>query len=213
MHEEVAEKNLFMMCAKLNESATSTLPSGFHVRNCKREELDIWKAMPFDDSVLAARYYNFMTKYYNDVYSVNEDLFFKKCLFVCNLDDMPVATCFAWKSYQKITTIHWFKVLKKYEGLGIGRALLSIVMQDLFPEDFPVFIHTHPSSNRAVKLYSDFGFCLLSDSKIGDRNNDLIKSLPILKKNMSRGCYKKLKITKAPAYFLEIVSSADKQEF
>ena len=131
MEEEIADKNLFMMCKELNYNALAQLPNEYHVRTCRRNELDIWKAMPFDDAKSAQEYNGFMTKYFNDVYGEKEDLFFRNCLFACDKNDAPIGTCFAWKAYDKITTIHWFKVLKNYEGLGIGRALLSIVMKSI----------------------------------------------------------------------------------
>ncbi|MGI6372088.1 MAG: GNAT family N-acetyltransferase [Caldicoprobacterales bacterium] len=81
-----------------------------------------------------------------------EDLFFEKCLFVCDNKDIPVGTCFAWKAYDRITTIHWFKVIKEYEGLGIGRALLSIVMQSIPKEEYPVFLHTQPAKFSGNKI-------------------------------------------------------------
>ena len=213
MNAQIPDMNLFMMCEELNKKALSDMPSGFLVRNCRKDELDIWKAMPFDQPGLAKQYYDFMTKFYNSVYAKNGDLFFQKCLFVCNQDDMPIATCFSWKAYGKITTIHWLKVLKNYEGKGIGRALLSIIMTSLHHNEFPVFLHTQPSSYRAIKLYSDFGFYLLSDSIIGNRRNDLHKCLPILKKHMHSQDYQNLRIAKSPKYFLEIVGSTNKIEF
>jgi hypothetical protein len=45
MSEEIPDLNLFMMCEKLNEKAISELPNGYHIRNCRKTELDIWKAM------------------------------------------------------------------------------------------------------------------------------------------------------------------------
>ena len=54
-------------------------------------------------------------------------------------------------------------MLNEYEGKGIGRALLSYVMQSLPQNEYPVFLHTHPASFRAIKLYSDMGFKLLTD--------------------------------------------------
>src|SRR5699024_5149220 len=128
-------------------------------------------------------------------------------------DDKPIGTCFVWKSYNTIYTLHWFKVLKEYEGRGIGRALLSIVMKSLSKDEYPIFLHTHPSSYRAIKLYSDFGFCLLSDPLIGSRKNDLEECLPILEKYMTRSDFNKLKIIKAPQFFMNAVSSANKSEF
>lgn len=212
MSEQLPDLNLFMMCEKLNARAISELPNGYYVRNCHKTELDIWKAMPFDNLELAKKYYDYMTEYYNKVYAKNEDMFFQKCLFICNQEDKPIATCFAWKSYDKITTIHWMKVLKNYEGKGIGRALLSIVMKSLNEDEFPVFLHTQPDSYRAIKLYSDFGFYLLSDPIIG-RKNDLKECLPILKKHMLPQDFQKLRTTESPKFFLEIVGTTNEDVF
>jgi len=213
MKEQIPDKNLFMMCRKLDNGATTELPKGFHVRYCKKNELDTWKAMHFDTPELATEYYDFMTEYFNDVYLPKEDLFYRSCIFVCDQDDSPVGTCFLWKAYNKIWTLHWFKVLKEYEGKGIGRALLSIVMESLPEDDYPIFLHTHPSSYRAIKLYSDFGFCLLSDPAIGNRENDLDECLPILQRYMPQSDFEKLKMVQAPPFFLRAVGHSDIDEF
>ena len=102
------------MCKALNSNAISELSDEYHVRTCRRDELDIWKEMPFDDMKSAKEYNGFMTEYFNDVYGSKEDLLFQKCLFVCDKNDTPIGTCFAWKAYEKISTIHWFKVRKNY---------------------------------------------------------------------------------------------------
>ena len=211
--EEIPDKNIFMMCESLNENALSTLPKGFHVRSCKREEFSIWKAMPFDNPNEAKEYDQFMVDFFETTYGGREDLFFKHTLFVCNSKDEPIATCLLWKAYGEFNTIHWLKVLKGYEGLGIGRALLSIIMKDLSKAAYPIYLHTQPGSYRAIKLYSDFGFQLLSDKKIGNRVNDLDECLPILKKYMPTKDYQQLKINKAPSYFLNKLTTFDTLEF
>lgn len=209
----MSDKNLFMMCHALNPNAVSDLPDRYHVRTCRRDELSIWNAMPFDDPKMAMEYQAYMTSYFHDVYAERESLFFEKCLFVCDDNDIPVGTCFAWKSYEKTSTIHWYKVLKDYEGKGIGRALLSVVMKSLSVDDYPVYLHTQPSSFRAIKLYSDFGFALLTDRLIGNRKNDLDECLPILKVHMPKAEFEKLRFAKAPDVFLEAVKSSDIDQF
>jgi GNAT superfamily N-acetyltransferase len=209
----IPDLNLFMMCETLNKTALREMPTGFHVRNCRKSELETWKAIHFDDVITAKKYHEFMTNYFDEVYSDKADLFFKKCLFVCDKDDLPIGTCFIWEAYNKINTLHWFKVIKHYEGKGIGRALLSIVMQDLNDEEYPVYLHTQPSSFCAIKLYSDIGFSLLTDPIIGNRNNDLEESLPILEKIMPREDFNKLEMTKTPIDFLNAVSSSNIDQF
>jgi GNAT superfamily N-acetyltransferase len=213
LENEISDKILFMMCKALNPDALSELSSIYHVRTCGRDELDIWKKMPFDDSGSAEANYGNMTRFFADVYADKESLFYQKCLFVCDKNDSPIGTCFAWKSYDVISTIHWFKVLLNYEGLGIGRALLSIVMNSFTENDFPVYLHTQPSSFRAIKLYSDFGFALLTDPIIGYRQNDLEECMHILKTNMVQKDFKKLQITEAPVDFLKAVKSSSINQF
>ncbi len=210
---EIPDKNIFMMCKALNHNALTKLPTNYSVRSCRSDELGIWKSMPFDDANLAKEYDEFMSDYFTTTYGEQETLFFAKTLFVCNRQDKPIATCLIWKAYDEFNTIQWFKVLKEYEGQGIGRALLSLVMQDLEMRDYPVYLHTQPSSFRAIKLYSDFGFSLLSGDRFGTRKNDLDECMPILKKFMSKEFFQQLRITTAPKEFVDTVDKYNTNQF
>jgi ribosomal protein S18 acetylase RimI-like enzyme len=211
--EEIPDRNIFMMCESLNRTALTELPIGYSLRNCRPDELGIWKKMPFDCPDLAKEYDGFMTDYFNVTYGKKEELFFAKTLFVTDTKDKPIATCLIWKAYDEFNTIQWFKVLKEYEGQGIGRALLSFVMQKLERCDYPVYLHTQPSSFRAIKLYSDFGFSLLSDDKFGIRENDLDECMPILGKFMPIEFFKELRITAAPKEFIDAVDKYNTNQF
>ena len=81
MEKEIPDKNLFMMCKKLNTSALAELQDGYYVRTCRRDELDIWKKMPFDDEKTAEQYSDFMTKYFNDVYA-SKKIYFLKSVYL-----------------------------------------------------------------------------------------------------------------------------------
>jgi ribosomal protein S18 acetylase RimI-like enzyme len=210
---EIPDKNIFMMCEALNRNALTELPASYSIRSCKPDELDIWKMMPFDDPALAKEYDGFMSDYFAITYGGKEDIFFSKTLFVCDRQDKPIATCLSWNAYNEFMTIQWFKVLKGYEGQGIGRALLSIVMQELEMHDYPVYLHTQPSSFRAIKLYSDFGFCLLSGDKFGVRTNDLDECLPILEQFMPREYFHQLRTIAAPKEFEDTMSKYDTNQF
>jgi GNAT superfamily N-acetyltransferase len=211
--EEIPDKNIFMICEVLDFNALSELPDGYSVRNYRRDELGIWKAMPFDTPELAKEYDGFMTDFFRTTYGGKEEMFFAKTLFVCDAQDKPVATCLLWKAYDEFNTIHWFKVLKEYEGQGIGRALLSIIMRNLERSDYPVYLHTQPGSFRAIKLYSDFGFSLLSGEKFGSRKNDLDECLSILKEFMPEKYFQNLKITKALKEFEKALNKYETVQF
>ena len=207
------DKNLFMMCKSLNPSALTQLSAAYYARTCRRDELDVWKAMHFDSPELVTEFAPFMTQYFDEVYARQESEFFKRCLFVCDSSDTPIATCFGWKAYGLVSTIHWFKVLKRHEGLGIGRALLSIVMKSFGDSDYPIFLHTQPSSFRAIKLYSDFGFVFLTDATIGYRQNELAEGLPYLQAHMFPRDFERLQFANAPTEFLEAAQSSPINQF
>lgn len=211
--DDIPDKNIFMMCEALNAEALSELPEGYHVRSCRPDEYDIWKAMPFDDPATAAEYDAFMEGFFRDTYAGKEDLFYSGTLFVCDARDKPVATCLLWRAYDEFNTIHWFKVLKEYEGRGIGRALLSIIMKSVKEAGYPVYLHTQPGSYRAIKLYSDFGFYLLTGDTFGDRQNDLEECLPILEKYMPPRDFRRLKVAQPPKSFQDFLSTTTSNQF
>lgn len=212
--QDIPDLNMFMMCDKLNENALSEIPEGFHIRNIKPEELKIWKEFHFDSENDKKENYEYMSNYFDNVYSANLDDFYNRCLFLCEDEtDKPVATCFVWKSYNKINTIHWFKTLKEYEGHGLGRALLSYIMRSLKEEDYPVFLHSQPSSFRAIGLYSDFGFKIITNDSIGYRENNYKECLPILKQFMKKESFERLQFAEAPKIFDESAKTSKISQF
>lgn len=50
---EIPDKILFTMCERLNRDALTELPPAYTVRSCRRGELSLWKAMPFDEQQAA----------------------------------------------------------------------------------------------------------------------------------------------------------------
>lgn len=209
----IPDKDLFMVCEKGNPTAFREPPEGFYFRHCRPDEVDLWKAMQLEPPGTDNPHFAYMTEYYNKVYQKRESDFFANCLFICREDDTPVGSCFIWKAYGQVNTIHWFKVYKEYEGRGLGRALMTALIRDLKPEDFPICLHTHPTSFRAIKLYSDFGFGFITDPVIGFRNNDLEECLPILQQVMPEQDFSKLTMKRAPEILLQAALSTEVSEF
>lgn len=210
----IPDKNIFMMCPRLNLQAIAPLPTGYSLRCCQRNELELWLAMPYDTHEEYLKHKSYMQQFYNNVYRPQEHLFYQNCLFVCNQQNQPIATCMAWPAYGgQITTLHWFKVKKPYEGQGIGRALLAAVMQNILAGQYPVFLHTQPASYRAIALYSSFGFYLLQGGPVGKRNNQLAECLPILQQYMTKRAYSGLKICPVPPLLLKATQKEKHVEF
>lgn len=198
---EIPDYNVFMMCTELRPEAFSSLPQGFHIRNCRTDEIETWKAFPFDTPAEAHQHAGFMDHFFETTYAKDLTTFLENTLLVCDANDLPVATCSIWRTYGKFTAVHWLKTIKSIEGKGLGRALLTELLTRLQPEDFPLYLHTQPGSFRAIGLYSDFGFQLLTEPTYGTRPNQLNESLPILREFMAPKHFEALRFTVAPASF------------
>jgi len=214
MHErDIPDLNLFMMCETPNPDAYTDIPDGFHIRTLRPQELELWKRFPFDEITGdLTGYTDYMTGYFRAVYAPREAEFYARCLVICDSGDTPVGTCFAWRAYGAVTTVHWFKVWKTDEGKGLGRALLTAVMRGIPAQEYPIYLHTQPSSFRAIKLYTDFGFSLLTDDRIGHRSNDLAQALPYLEHFMGAH-FRALRFAASDGTFSEIAAQTEHSEF
>ena len=205
LYSTIGNLNLFMQCDAPNKGAFRALPDGYSSRFCRRDELEAWKRIAAEE-----QYGVFVINFYNNLYTENDDEFFNRCLFVCNAYDTPVASAFIWRSYGQINAFSWFRVLPEYEGKGLGRALLSEILKNA---EFPVYLHTQPTSARAIKLYSDLGFKLITDPVIGYRRNNLDESLPHLQKVLPENDYANLQFVKANKELLTAALTSELAEF
>ena len=195
LYETAGNLNLFLICEKPEPSALRPLPEGCSIRTCRPDELNVWKHLAAEE-----QYADSLTDYYERVYAGNgkdkSQDFFQRCLFLCNPSGKPVATGLIGLSYARsgfpVSTLGWFRVLPEEEGKGFGRALLSELLKR---SGFPLYLHTQPTSVCAIRLYSDFGFRLLTNPVIGYRKNDLIAGLPILEKVMRPAVFNGLKFS------------------
>jgi GNAT superfamily N-acetyltransferase len=210
---EIPDLNLFMMCHQLEASALTTLSPEYTIRSSRPDELGIWKAFPFDTPEEAVENEQFMTDFFLTAYAGREDQFFERTKFVCDARDVPVATGMIWPSYRELTTVHWFKVVLSHEGRGIGRALLSELMQQVPLDDYPVYLHTQPGSYRAIKLYSDFGFRVIVNENTGTRPNDYVEALRHLEAVMPPREFRRLDTVVAPRRFEEVLARHSTIEF
>lgn len=210
---EIPDLDVFMMCEVVDEEAFSVLPEGYHFRKCREDELPLLHTMPFDNQKDAEEYAVTMTEWFERVYGGREAQFCSQTILVCDAGNRPVATCSWWHAYGQICTLHWLKTLLTHEGKGLGRALLSEIFRHIPVNDFPVYLHTQPGSFRAIKLYSDFGFCLLEDPVIGNRGNDFEASMEWLEKYMPGKDFQKLKVRRMPQEVLEFLSEQQLIEF
>ena len=124
MEPDIAGKDLFMVCHSPRKAAYRSLPEGYFFRRCRRDELELWKKFHFDDLETARRMLPYMDGYFQEVYGGEDGGFFDRCLFACTEEDLPVGTCFLWKAYGKLDTLHWLKAVS-YTHLDVYKRQAS----------------------------------------------------------------------------------------
>jgi GNAT superfamily N-acetyltransferase len=212
MPKHVTELDLFMICREVNHAADRELPTGYTIRACREDEYEVWRDIQSDP---AARdiYYPMLDEYFANVYAPRGKLFYDVCRLVISPVGKAVASCFIWRAYGKFTTLHWLKTLPELEGLGIGRALIASVLSEVAAGDMPIYLHTHPGCLRAIKLYSDFGFKLATNAKVGARENGLLTALPYFKENMPEAAYAGLRFDVIDGEFVRAVEGEEINQF
>ena len=116
------------------------------------------------------------------------DELYRRCLFIENEAGEKVATATAWWSYingQRRPWLQWVATDPRYQGLGLGKAVVSRAM-GLLPElegDSPLFLHTQTWSYKAIGIYRICGF-EPTDEKLlyRERKNNYKKAMRILKR-------------------------------
>ena len=152
---------------------------------------------------------DYLTGYYNRVYAPLPQRFPARWHLLYDGATLA-ASCTLWEAYPGYETIHWLKVHPLYEGRGLGRAILTKTLENHCGE---VFLHTQPTSYRAIKLYTDFGFALLTDPVVGTRENHLTDVLPVLSRVMTPASYEALRFARCPEGFRRAAADCGENRF
>ena len=87
----------------------------------------------------------------------------RRCLFIENSDGVKIATSTAWWQYigkERRPWLHWVAVDPQYQGLGLGKAIISRAVE-LIAEldgDAVYYLHTQTWSYKAIGIYTANGF-------------------------------------------------------
>ena len=68
----------------------------------------------------------------------------------------------------------------QYGSFRVEEGKFTEILNTVPDDGYPVYLHTQPSSFRAIHLYTAFGFSLLCDPAVGHRENHLTECLPYL---------------------------------
>ena len=169
------------------------LPDGFSIVSYQYRYENEWAKLEYAigdfDSLEAAK------KYFVETYLQKSELF-PNILFLLNREHEIVGSCIAWQDMQSrnsVSSLHWLVVQEQYQGIGLGRALSTAVM-NIYADRraFPVYIHTQPWSWKAVLLYLSLGFRLQKSDTFSHYENEYGKAMAELRKIVSEEQYELL---------------------
>ncbi len=185
--------NTIMKCADYRHRNVE-LPDGFSIVPYRDGYEKEWAKLEcaigdFDSASEAEEY--FVGKYLQ-----NPELF-PNILFALNRDQSIAGSCIAWqdmKGINSVSSLHWLVADERYQGIGLGRALATAVM-NIYAEHeaLPVYIHTQPWSWKAILLYHSLGFKLQKTDTFSHYENEYDKAMAELGKVVRQDQYELLR--------------------
>ena len=184
--------NTMMKCSDY-EHRNVELPDGFLIVSYQSGYEKEWAELEYSigdfDSLAEAE------KYFAETYLQQSDRS-SDILFVLNKDHEIVGSCIAWQDMQgnsSVSSLHWLVVDERYQGIGLGKALCTAVMNIYAErEALPVYIHTQPWSWKAIFLYISLGFRLQKTDTFSHYENEYGKAMIELKKIVTAEQYELL---------------------
>ena len=185
--------NTMMKCSEYKYRNVE-LPDGFSIVSYHPGYEKEWAKLEYAigdfDSVTEAE------KYFAETYLQKPELF-PNILFIKNRESDIVGSCIAWQDRQginSVSSIHWLVVDERYQGIGLGRALCTAVMNIYAKRrGLPVYIHTQPWSWKAILLYISLGFKLQKTDTFSHYENEYEKAMMELRKIVTAEQYELLR--------------------
>jgi len=122
------------------------------------------------------------------------DELYRRCLFIETEDGKKIATANAWWAFvedERRAWLHWVSVDPEYQGLGLGKAIVSRVTQLLeeIEGDVNFYLSTQTWSYKAINIYKQFGYEPTDEKALyqGKAKKDYKKTIKILKKLEKKG--------------------------
>lgn len=161
------------------------LPDGFRFSLFSEGDEPEWAKIEtavgeFDDETAALTY--FTDKFLSTLEEAK-----KRILFIENSSGEKIATASAWWDFkvtgERFSKLHWVAVLPDFQSLGIGKALVTQITQNMIQldgeQDF--YLHTQTWSWKAIKLYKKFGYHITDEAGIGTcKNNHFNEAMSVL---------------------------------
>lgn len=101
--------------------------------------------------------------YYQERFLPYADELRRRCMFIENPDGVKIATATAYWEYSGVRRdpwLHWVSVMPEYQGLGLGKAIVSKVTRLMLEieGDRNFYLHTQTWSHTAIFIYEKIGY-------------------------------------------------------
>jgi len=184
LDKSVPYVNFLMLRKKDTPAPVYNLPDGFSFSLYKPGDEVAWASI--ETSVLEFDKEADALDYFKKEFMPHGAEIAKRCLFIENAKGEKIATTTAWwccTDKRCMPRVHWVAVKPEYQGLGLGKAIISKITQMMInlDGDRDFFLSTQTWSHRAVKIYEKFGYAVASENKIcGDKNDNREKAIAVL---------------------------------
>ena len=185
LDKSVVYYDIIMHRKKGSDIPESKLPGGFSFSLFEAGDEKSWAKI--ETSVLEFSDESDALVYFQKEYLPYLPELSRRCLFVQNGESEKVATAMAWWNYTGIRRdpwLHWVAVNPEYQGLGLGKAIISeaIALMADIEGDRDFYLHTQTWSHKAIKIYEKAGFFITSEKNLnGYANENYEKATEILR--------------------------------
>ena len=194
LDKSIPYKNIIM---KLESKLIPTifdlvLPNGYTFRLYNNGDEIHWARI--ETSVLEFDSETDAYDYFLKTYITRIDELKSRCVFVLYQDGLPIATTTAWYDNSDLghqANLHWVAVCPKYQGMGIGEAVIKKALQiysELEPHE-DILLHTQTWSHNAVNLYHKLGFVIMITETVKCCGNDYLEAIKVLEDIVSPETY------------------------
>lgn len=160
------------------------LPAGFSFEYYRDGDELAWGMI--EASVAEFEHADEATLYFRENYVPYVTELSRRTLFIRNEAGNKVATFTAWWNYtgnRRYPFMHWVAVMPRYQGLGLGRAIVAQGVQRMIEleGDCTMYIPTQTWSHKAIRLYRWAGFePVLDEAAPGGFENQTARALTLI---------------------------------
>lgn len=187
LDKSIPFKHIYMIRKPFQNAPDPVLPEGYSLRMFAPGDRDAWCAV--ETSVAEFPDIEKAREYFEKDYAPFSEELMRRCVFACAPDGTPVATATAWwsKGADRLAMVHWVSVHPAHQGKGLGRAVMSKVLQlfETLEPNRPIMLHTQTWSHIAVRMYLSLGFRPLADVSAIAPNSEFNDAVEVLRTVMT----------------------------